>query len=292
MPTPVPTPPAPTPSPLDQALEALAAGRHGDAFSLLGPHPAGEGTMVVRVLQPAAREVTLLLTYPREEAIAMTRRHPDGVFEAVVPGVSDPARCDYRVRTHFASGVTVERRDPYHFGQVITPFDLHLFGEGKHLRLWDKLGAHVVTLGQTRGVHFAVWAPNAQRVSVVGDFNGWDGRVHVMRNLLPSGVWEIFVPDLDVGERYKFEVRTQTGQVLGKADPFAFSCEIPPRSASIVHDLAGTPGRTPSGSPRARPPTAGSIGRCPSTRCTSGRGSARPGKGRPASSRTTSSRRT
>ena len=86
------------------------------------------------------------------------------------------------------------------------------------------MGAHVMTLGHTRGVHFAVWAPSAQRVSVIGDFNGWDGRVHVMRNLLPGGVWEIFLPDLEAGERYKFEIRTRAGHVLEKSDPYAFSC--------------------------------------------------------------------
>ena len=125
---PVPTPPAPTPSPLDLAIEALAAGRHADPFRLLGPHRDQHGAVVVRVLQPAAREVTLLVTHPRDAAIPMSRRNPHGVFEAVVEGVTDPATLDYRIRTHFASGVTVERGDPYHFGQVITDYDLHLFG--------------------------------------------------------------------------------------------------------------------------------------------------------------------
>jgi 1,4-alpha-glucan branching enzyme len=240
MPTPsVPTPPGPTPSPLEVAIDALAAGRHGNPFGLLGAHTGDGGGVVVRALQPAARAVTVLLTYPHEAAVGMIRRHPHGVFEAVLPGVADPAACGYRLRIEYPDGVTVERADPYHFGQVITPYDLHLFGEGNHLRLWEKLGAHPLTVGGESGVHFAVWAPNAQRVSVIGDFNGWDGRVHVMRNLVPSGVWEIFVPGLAAGERYKFEIRTAAGHVLEKADPFAFHSEVPPRSASIVTDLSG-----------------------------------------------------
>jgi 1,4-alpha-glucan branching enzyme len=234
-----PPPPGPPPSPLDQALDAIAGGRHGDPFSLLGPHVADDGQVVVRVLQPAASAVTVVVTHPREASVGMTRRNPHGIFEAVLPGVTDPVTCDYRLRIEFSGGVTVERADPYNFGQVVTPYDLHLFGEGNHLRLWEKLGAHPLTIGGVRGVHFAVWAPNAQRVSVIGDFNGWDGRVHVMRGLVPSGVWEIFVPGLEAGERYKFEVRTSGGHVLEKADPFAFHCEVPPRSASIVTDLSG-----------------------------------------------------
>jgi 1,4-alpha-glucan branching enzyme len=219
----------------DEGIDALVSGRHDDPFSVLGPHRDREGRVVVRVFQPAARAITIRVTYPVERLIDLERRHPAGLFEGVVPEAANPSGLDYRVITQFASGVTVERGDPYQFGRVISDFDLHLFGEGNHLRIYDKLGAHVITLGPTRGVHFAVWAPNAQRVSVVGDFNAWDGRVHVLRRLLPSGVWELFVPDLDAGERYKFEIRTPEGHLLEKADPFAFACEIPPRSASIVH---------------------------------------------------------
>jgi 1,4-alpha-glucan branching enzyme len=102
----------------------------------------------------------------------------------------------------------LEIDDPYRYGRVLTDFDLHLLGEGTHHRAFDKLGAHRVRVGSTTGVHFAVWAPNADRVSLVGDFNGWDGRVHPMRLLAPEGVWELFVPDLSDGEKYKFEIRT------------------------------------------------------------------------------------
>jgi 1,4-alpha-glucan branching enzyme len=233
------TPAAPS-RPSRVEIEALVTGRHHDPFSVLGAHrDEGRGVVVVRVLQPAARDVRVRITYPEPAEILMTRAHPSGLFEADLPGVSRPEDVDYRIVTQYAGGVTVERGDPYHFGQIITPFDLHLFGEGTHLRAHDRMGAHVMTVGQTRGVLFAVWAPAAQRVSVVGDFNGWDGRVHPMRNLLPSGVWELFVPDLDHGERYKFEIRTSAGHILEKADPYAFYCEVPPRSASIVHDASG-----------------------------------------------------
>jgi len=138
----------------------------------------------------------------------------------------------------YPHGHVLEMDDPYRYGRVLTDFDLHLFSEGTHHRLFEKLGAHVITLGSTTGVHFAVWAPNAERASVVGNFNGWDGRVHVMRHLGPSGVWEIFIPGLNEGEHYKFELRSRVGGGLRiKADPFGFHFEVPPKSASVVRRL-------------------------------------------------------
>jgi 1,4-alpha-glucan branching enzyme len=124
--------------------------------------------------------------------------------------------------------------DPYQFGQVLTDFDLHLFSEGTHYRAWERFGSHHVTVDGIAGVYFAVWAPNAQRVSVIGDFNHWDGRVHPMRRLVPSGVWEIFVPNLADGVCYKYEVRTAAGHLLEKADPYAQRFEVPPNTASII----------------------------------------------------------
>jgi len=120
------------------------------------------------------------------------------LFEAGWPAAEIP---DYRLRLTFPDGHVVEFDDAYRYGRVLTDFDLHLFGEGTHQRIFEKLGAHRMRMGSTSGVHFAVWAPNADRVSVIGDFNGWDGRVHPMRLLGPSGVWEIFVPGLADGER-------------------------------------------------------------------------------------------
>jgi 1,4-alpha-glucan branching enzyme len=164
----------------------------------------------------------------------MTRRRPEGLFEAIVPlDGRDPHAFAYRFRIH-DSGSTRDVIDPYQFGQVLSDFDLHLLSEGTHYRAWDKLGPRRITIGSVSGVHFAVWAPNAQRVSVIGDFNRWDGRVHPMRRLVPSGIWEIFVPDLTDGACYKFEIRTPAGHLLQKADPYARRFEIPPNSASVV----------------------------------------------------------
>src|SRR4029079_12406431 len=165
----------------------------------------------------------------------MNRRGDSGVFEAVVEGDRVP---DYRLRIAFPRN-TIEIDDPYRYGRVLSDFDLHLLGEGTHYRSFEKLGAHRITVGTTTGVHFAVWAPNADRVSVIGDFNGWDGRVHPMRLLVPNGIWEIFVPDLPDGEKYKFEIRTPGGALLKKSDPFGFSFEVPPSFASVVRDISG-----------------------------------------------------
>jgi 1,4-alpha-glucan branching enzyme len=163
----------------------------------------------------------------------MPRRHRDGVFEARLPLDGRSPDFAYRFRIQEEGGAR-EITDPYQFGQVLSDYDLHLFSEGTHLRAWEKFGAHMMTIVDVTGVHFAVWAPNAQRVSVVGDFNRWDGRVHPMRRLVPSGVWELFVPDLPVGTCYKYEVRTPEGHLLEKADPYAQYFEVPPKSASII----------------------------------------------------------
>ncbi|MBI4486845.1 MAG: 1,4-alpha-glucan branching protein GlgB [Acidobacteria bacterium] len=227
-------------SALDAALDALAAGRHRDPFAVLGPHPdrGGRG-VVIRAFHPSARSVHLR-HMATGELQPMTRRHDGGLFEAVVPA-ADPATGaapDYRLRFTFAGDRVIEIDDPYRYGRVLTDFDLHLFGEGTHNRAFDKLGAHRITVGSTTGVHFAVWAPNADRVSIVGDFNGWDGRVHAMRQLVPSGVWEIFIPDLPDGEKYKFEIRTDAGTLLKKSDPFGVAFEVPPQTAAIVRDIS------------------------------------------------------
>jgi len=225
-------------SALDDALAAVAAGRHRDPFAVLGPHAAENGRdIVVRAFQPAARAIELRLM-STGALLPMTPRGESGVFEAVVPG--DPARpasLDYRLRFTFPGDHVAEVDDPYRYGRVLTDFDLHLLAEGTHYRAFEKLGAHRVAVGTTTGVHFAVWAPNADRVSVVGDFNGWDGRVHAMRHLLPNGIWEIFIPDLHDGEKYKYEIRTHAGALLKKTDPFGVSFEVPPQSASVVRDI-------------------------------------------------------
>jgi 1,4-alpha-glucan branching enzyme len=219
-------------SPLDEAIAAIVGGTNRDPFSVLGPHAEGEAA-VVRVFQPAARSVELRLV-ATNAIVAMTKKDPAGLFEARIPGPGVP---DYRLRIAFNGDHAIEVDDPYRYGRVLTDFDLHLLSEGTHYRAFEKLGAHRITVGTTTGVHFAVWAPNADRVSVIGDFNGWDGRVTPMR-LLATGIWEMFLPDLKDGEKYKFEIRTRTGAILKKTDPFARAYEAPPQTAAIVQDVS------------------------------------------------------
>jgi 1,4-alpha-glucan branching enzyme len=216
-------------------LKSVAEGRSGDPFSVLGPHEAtvdGRPAVIVRTLQPAASTVELITD---GRVTPMPKRLASGLFEARIPlaeGISSE-QLGYRFRIHEGAAVR-EIVDPYQFGQVLSDYDLHLFSEGTHLRAWEKFGAHPMAIAGVAGVHFAVWAPNAQRVSVVGDFNRWDGRVHPMRRLVPSGVWELFVPDVPFGACYKYEVRTPEGHLLEKSDPYAQQFEVPPNSASVI----------------------------------------------------------
>src|SRR5439155_21495117 len=218
---------------LESALAALAAGQNRDPFAVLGPHPdeSGRGA-VVRAFQPAAVAIDLHRK-ATGELRPMTRRDPAGLFEIHVADATD-----YRLRITYPGGHQVEADDPYRYGRVLTDFDLHLLAEGTHHRAFEKLGAHRVAVGSTTGVHFALWAPNAERVSLIGDFNGWDGRVYPMRLLVPNGIWEIFIPDLADGEKYKFEIRAKSGALLKKSDPFGFAFEVPPQSASVVRDIS------------------------------------------------------
>src|ERR1051325_1220144 len=214
----------------ETAIRALVEARNRDPFALLGPHREN-GAVVVRTLHPHARGVELRVM-ATGELRPMDKIDPGGLYEVRLDGTTDGFP-DYRLRIVFPGDHVTEIDDPYRYGRVLTDFDLHLFGEGTHHRVFEKLGAHRITIGSTTGVHFAVWAPNADRVSLVGDFNGWDGRVNPMRLLAPAGVWEIFIPDLPDGENYKFEIRTKAGDILKKADPFGFFFEVPPQSASV-----------------------------------------------------------
>jgi 1,4-alpha-glucan branching enzyme len=216
-------------------LAALASGQQRDPFAYLGPHMAGADTVVVRAIRPDAERIDLRLV-DTDRLEPMTRLTPDGLFEATFGATAVP---DYRLHITLRGGHTFEVDDAYRYGRVLTEFDLYLLGEGTHYRAFEKLGAHRRQVGSTTGVHFAVWAPNAQRVSVVGDFNQWDGRSHPMRHFALAGIWELFVPDLADGEKYKFEIRTSAGHLLTKADPFGYAFEHPPHTASIVHDISG-----------------------------------------------------
>ena len=224
-------------TPVDDALDAIAAGTADNPFAILGPHRVtadGRSGLVIRTMQPSASDVQLVTP---DRVFGMQRRRPEGLFEATIPfdGPLEELEYSFRVRE---GGQTRDLGDPYRFGTVLSDFDLHLFVEGTHYRMWEKFGAHRMTLNHggshVEGVHFAVWAPNAQRVSVVGDVNGWDGRQYVMRRLIPSGVWEIFIPGVPDGLPYKYEVRTHAGHLLQKADPYARRFEVPPNSASMI----------------------------------------------------------
>jgi 1,4-alpha-glucan branching enzyme len=219
--------------PLDP-LEAarLLSGSHDHPHSLLGAHPVSRGGhkgIVVRTFHPDASHVQCLLddgkTVDMEQAVG-------GLFQVFLPDAVFPVR--YRLRFHFGDGSEWVRRDPYSFLPTIGEVDLHLFNEGTHRRLWEKLGAHPLTVDGVEGVAFAVWAPNARRASVVGDFCGWDGRLFPMRQLGSSGVFELFVPEIGEHTLYKYELLTQEGVPRVKTDPFAFKLEQSPGTASIV----------------------------------------------------------
>jgi 1,4-alpha-glucan branching enzyme len=217
----------------EHLIADVAAGSCADPFAVLGRHAVTvdqRAAVILRTMQPTASAVELItpgLVTP------MPRRHPAGLFEARIPLTGPAHELVYRFRVHEGAAAR-EIVDPYQYGQILSDYDLHLFSEGTHHRAWDKLGPHVMTIGGVTGVHFAVWAPNAQRVSVIGDFNRWDGRVHPMRKLVSSGVWELFIPELPEGACYKYEVRTHGGHLLEKADPYARRFEVPPRSASVI----------------------------------------------------------
>lgn len=209
-------------------LDALLGGHMGDPFGYLGVHPAPEGH-VLRTFQPGAQRVDVLDRMTGETLATLEGVGMTGVFAGPVP---EPAR--YGLRIHWPDGVQ-ETEDPYSFGMLLGEVDLHLFAEGNHWSLADRLGAAEIEIDGVPGVRFAVWAPNARRVSVVGDFNAWDGRRHPMRLRYEAGVWELFVPRLKAGDRYKFEIMGPSGHVLPqKADPLARQTELPPATASVV----------------------------------------------------------
>ena len=217
------------PDPSLGEIERIAAGQHYDPHSVLGAHPGPEG-MVVRALRPLAKSVTLVLDDGRR--FPMTHLY-QGVFAVTLPDEKVP---DYRIAASYAGSQDEETvlDDPYRYLPTLGEFDLYLIGEGRHEELWRVLGAHVREVGQTTGTSFAVWAPNAHGVRVVGDFNYWDGRAYPMRSLGGAGVWELFVPGVADGTRYKYSVCGADGVWREKADPLANATEKPPATASVV----------------------------------------------------------
>ncbi|MEV4321314.1 1,4-alpha-glucan branching protein GlgB [Microbispora rosea] len=212
-------------------LDRLAGGAHHDPHSILGAHPGPDG-VTIRALRPFAERVEVLAD---GSAHAMSHL-AFGVFEVTLPGVDKVP--DYHLRITYPDAPPYETDDPYRHWPTLGELDLHLIGEGRHERLWEVLGARVIRHEDVDGTAFSVWAPNAQGVRVIGDFNHWNGTAHPMRSLGRSGVWELFLPEIGEGTRYKFQILGLDGIWREKADPMARRTEVPPATASIVERSA------------------------------------------------------
>ena len=217
---------------------SLCRGDHGNPFAVLGLHAGAKGRLWLRSLQPGANAVFVIDAESGQELIELTQRKIEGLgdasgfFEASILGRSDPFK--YRLRIVWPGGVQ-EIDDPYSFSMVLGELDVWLLAEGSHLRPFERLGAHLREIYGVQGTAFAVWAPDAQRVSVVGDFNTWDGRRNPMRLRRECGVWELFLPGVGPGACYKYEIRSQGGHILPqKADPYGFASEMRPATASVA----------------------------------------------------------
>src|SRR6516225_10031917 len=217
-------------------LSSLVEVRNRSPHQLLGMHELGEGKgIVARALLPAAAKVEVQPVLEKDLSVIPLKRIPKtDVFEGVAPKASRVYSYDLVITDK--DGNVRRTRDPYSFLPTLGEGDLYLFGKGDERRIYDKLGGHLRTVDGVTGASFAVWAPNAQRISVVGDFNQWDGRTHQMRSLGPSGVWEIFIPGVGEGAHYKFEVRNRQGHIVLKTDPYGFFFETPPKNAAILWD--------------------------------------------------------
>jgi 1,4-alpha-glucan branching enzyme len=217
-------------------IQRLLAGEHSNPHSVLGAHPI-DGGVCVRTLQPAATAVVVHPTSANGDgargSVELARIDASGLFEGVVQAARLPL--DYEIEAAYPDGASHRARDPYAYAPTLGELDLHLAAEGRHEQLYDALGARRVTVGGVSGVRFAVWAPNARGVSVIGDFNFWDGRMHPMRSLGASGIWELFLPDLTEGARYKFEIHAADGELRVKTDPFALQVEGMPGTAATVY---------------------------------------------------------
>jgi 1,4-alpha-glucan branching enzyme len=216
-----------------EVIESITRGYHGDPFAVLGPHTHEEG-VVIRAFLPYARSAEVIIGRKKHP---MERVHPEQFFEIYLPGKEYPL--SYKIRIIDWGDNESLNHDPYAFGDVLlTDFDEYLLAEGTHEQMYERLGAQVITLNSVKGVHFAVWAPNAQRVSLIGDFNSWDGRRHPMRFHHNSGIWNIFIPGLAQGTVYKYEIKSRYhNYTVAKADPDGFYAEDRPNTASVVWDI-------------------------------------------------------
>ena len=214
----------------DDAIRSLLDARHGSPFDALGLHKHGRQVWVTALIPDADKLEAVV-----GKMVVELPRIEGPLFGGPIPTSKTP----YRLRASFDDGETWEFDDPYRFGPVMGEIDQYLIGEGTHRQLWKALGAHPITHEGADGVHFAVWAPNAARVSVIGDFNQWDGRRNAMRRVGNTGVWEIFLPGLGDGTQYKYEIAGTNGAILEKADPVGFGAQHPPATASVVRDISG-----------------------------------------------------
>lgn len=222
-----------------EGVGAIIQGKHPDPATILGPHEVdqqGKKTIAVRAFVPDAKQVWIEHS-AHSRPQPMRKLHPGGFYEVFCNARDDSDGRPYALKIVQQNGETTTMHDPYSFPSFWTEFDLHLFGEGQFFEAYNKFGAQVCELNGVRGVNFSVWAPNAQKVSLVGDFNQWDSRRHAMKKLVPSGIWEIFLPDVEPGMNYKYRIIDEWGQSHDKSDPFGFAAELPPKTASVVSDL-------------------------------------------------------
>ncbi len=227
--------------PLEIEIDQIIHSDHSDPFHVLGAHLSeltlsGKMGVAIRAFLPEAEKVWIVPDDPLADRIQMQKLRPEGFFAAIFEDCNQ--LFSYQLRARDYHGQTSQWVDPYVFPPVLTDFDLHLIGEGSHYKKYEKLGAHPSVIQGVKGVHFAVWAPNAKRVSVIGDFNRWDGRRHPMRVRGGTGIWELFIPDLGEGALYKFQIKSRhTDYLAEKSDPYGFYFERPPKTSSIVHDI-------------------------------------------------------
>ena len=214
-------------------VDALVQGIHNNPHHILGMHECIDD-LYINAYLPGAKVVNAIEVSTRKKYTLVSERVP-GFFSVVI---KDKKPFEYKLNVRFDNGDEVTYFDPYVFEPVIDPIDISLFNEGKHYIIYEKMGAHPMTVDGVEGVLFAVWAPNADRVSVVGNFNNWDGRRHPMRKLDYSGIYELFIPGKLVGEIYKYEIKAKSGQVFMKSDPYAFSSEVRPANASRIVDIS------------------------------------------------------
>ena len=218
-----------------EEMEAIIEGDHGNVFAVLGIHKdKGSKSVFIRTYQPNTRSVEVIKKEDGSSLGFMEKLDPRGFYQINLGACDNFA---YKFRIENDKGDIYEAEDVYRFNPTLGDIDVYLLAEGNHLNMYKILGAHVREMDGVKGVSFAVWAPNAKRVSVVGGFNNWDGRVNAMRKHISCGVWDIFIPNIGEGEVYKYEIKTQENYILLKADPVGFYAEKRPHTASVVYNI-------------------------------------------------------